>query len=146
MIGHGIGLRPKHFDEVLEACPDVGLFEATTESYLVPRSAASRVLERVRRERPVVLHGVSMAIGSIEPPPVEYLAALRGLIDRIEPALVSDHLCWGRSGGKYAHDLLPLPLTEEAIAHVAQRIRAVQEALGRQILIENVSSYLTFDG
>jgi uncharacterized protein (UPF0276 family) len=102
------------------------------------------VLERVRAARPLVLHGVSLSLGSTDPLNEPYLTALRELAARFEPAWISDHLCWGSIRGRYAHDLLPLPYTEEALHHVAARVRAVQERLGRRILIENVSSYLSF--
>jgi uncharacterized protein (UPF0276 family) len=102
------------------------------------------VLEKVRRDLPVVLHGVSLSIGSTDELNQQYLRELRGLVDRIQPALVSDHLCWGSHGGRYAHDLWPLPYTEEALSHVAGRIAHVQDLLGRQIALENVSSYVTY--
>jgi uncharacterized protein (UPF0276 family) len=102
------------------------------------------VLERVRRQAPVVLHGVSLGIGNVEPLSAHYLRSLAALIERVEPAWVSDHLCWGGSGGHYAHDLLPLPYSQEALAHVVERVSRVQERLGRQILLENVSSYVAF--
>ena len=102
------------------------------------------MLERARAICPVVLHGVSLSLGSTDPLSEPYLRALRALAERVAPAWVSDHLCWGSVGGHYAHDLLPLPYTEEALDHVVERVRTVQDRLGRQILIENVSSYLTF--
>jgi len=102
------------------------------------------VLEKVRRDLPVVLHGVSLSIGATEPLDERYLASLRRLVDRIEPALVTDHLCWGRHGGRYVHDLWPLPYTEEALAHVVGRLGPVQELLGRRIALENVSSYVAY--
>jgi uncharacterized protein len=98
----------------------------------------------VRGEVPVVLHGVSLAIGSVDPIPERYLAELASIVKRIQPALVSDHLCWGTHRGQYVHDLLPLPYTEEALAHVASRVAQVQERLGRQLLLENPSSYVGF--
>src|SRR5207247_3352206 len=103
-----------------------------------------RALERARALAPVALHGVSLSLGSVDPLRADYLDDLATLAERIEPAWISDHLCWGSVGGHYAHDLLPLPYTEEALAHVAERIRAVQDRLGRLILLENVSSYLAF--
>ncbi len=118
--------------------------EAVSENYLAPGGRPVAALEKVRREVPVALHGVSLSIGSTDALDRPYLAALRALVDRIQPAIVSDHLCWGRHGGRYAHDLWPLPFTEEALAHVVGRVAQVQEALGRQILLENVSSYLAF--
>jgi len=122
----------------------VSWVEAISENFLAPGGRPYAVLEKVRRDVPVVLHGVSLAIGSVDPLDERLLRALRALADRVEPAYVSDHLCWGRHGGRYAHDLLPLPYTEEALAHVVSRVQEVQEALGRQILLENVSSYLEY--
>jgi uncharacterized protein (UPF0276 family) len=118
--------------------------EAVTENYLAPGGRPVAALEKVRRDVPVALHGVSLAIGSTSALDRAYLAALRALADRIEPAIISDHLCWGRYGRQYVHDLWPLPFTEEALAHVVERVGRVQEALGRQILLENVSSYAAF--
>ena len=143
-LGHGVGLRPRHFGRLLAEPLPVGWMEAVSENYLAPGGRPVAALEKVRREVPVALHGVSLAIGSADALDRPYLAALRALIDRIQPALVSDHLCWGRHGGRYVHDLWPLPFTEEALAHVVERVGRVQEALGRQILLENVSSYVAF--
>ena len=102
------------------------------------------MLERARALAPVALHGVSLSLGSVDPLNESYLDELAALAARVEPAWVSDHLCWGSVGGHYAHDLLPLPYTEEALAHVVERVARVQERLRRQILVENVSSYLTY--
>jgi len=143
-LGHGIGLRPRHFGRLLAERPPVDWMEAVSENYLAPGGRPVAALEKVRRDVPVALHGVSLAIGSTDPLDEPYLASLRALIDRIQPAIVSDHLCWGRHGGRYAHDLWPLPFTEEALAHVAARVGRVQEILGRQMLLENVSSYVAF--
>jgi len=118
--------------------------EAVSENYLAPGGRPVAALEKVRRDVPVALHGVSLSIGSTDPLDRPYLASLRALVDRIEPAIVSDHLCWGRHGGRYAHDLWPLPFTEEAVEHVVERVVQVQEILGRQMLLENVSSYVAF--
>jgi uncharacterized protein (UPF0276 family) len=111
---------------------------------MAPGGRPIAVLEKVRAEVPVVLHGVSLAIGSVDPLSERYLAALAAIVERIEPALVSDHLCWGTHRGRYLHDLLPLPYTEESLAHVTSRVHQVQERLGRQILLENPSSYVAF--
>jgi len=143
-LGHGIGLRPKHYGRFLAEAPSVDWVEAISENFLAPGGRPYAVLEKVRREVPVVLHGVSLAIGSVDPLDERLLRGLRALADRVEPAYVSDHLCWGRHGGRYAHDLLPLPYTEEALAHVVSRVGQVQDALGRQILLENVSSYVAY--
>src|SRR5438128_12136982 len=143
-LGHGIGLRPKHFGRLLDGRPPVDCMEPVSGTYLAPGGRPVAALEKVRGEVPVALHGVSLSIGSTDPLDRPYLAALRALVDRIQPAIVSDHLCWGRHGGRYVHDLWPLPLTEEALAHVVERVGQVQEALGRQMLLENVSSYVAF--
>ena len=144
-LGHGIGLRSKHYGRFLEERPDVEWVEAISENHLAPGGRPNAVLEKVRRDVPVVLHGVSLAIGSVDPLDARHLKALRALVQRIEPAYVSDHLCWGRHQGRYAHDLLPLPFTEEALRLVVDRVRTVQDVLQRQILLENVSSYVQFE-
>lgn len=143
-LGHGIGLRTTHFARFMAERPPVDWVEAVSENFMAPGGRPIAVLEKVRAEVPVVLHGVSLAIGSVDPIPERYLAALAALVRRIEPALVSDHLCWGTHRGQYVHDLLPLPYTEESLAHVASRVQQVQERLGRQLLLENPSSYVAF--
>jgi uncharacterized protein (UPF0276 family) len=143
-LGHGIGLRSKHYRRMLEEKPKVGWVEAISENHLSPGGRPNAVLEKVRRDVPVVLHGVSLAVGSVDPLDARLLAGLRELVRRIEPAWVSDHLCWGRHHGRYAHDLLPLPYTEEALSLVVERVRQVQDVLQRQILLENVSSYVAY--
>ncbi len=143
-LGHGVGLRTTHFPRVLDGTARADWFEATSENFMLRGGRPLAVLERARAAGPVVLHGVSLSLGSIDPLNEAYLLDLAALVARIEPAWVSDHLCWGSFGGRYAHDLLPLPYTEEALAHVVGRIRRVQDRLGRRILIENVSSYLEF--
>jgi uncharacterized protein (UPF0276 family) len=143
-LGHGIGLRTKHFARFLEDRPPVDWVEVVTENFMADGGRPIEVLEKVRRDMPVVLHGVSLSIGSTDPLSDTYLAALERLVARIEPALVTDHLCWGSHRGQYAHDLLPLPYTEESLAHVASRVSAVQERLCRRILLENPSSYVAF--
>jgi uncharacterized protein (UPF0276 family) len=143
-LGHGIGLRTKHFARFLAERPPVDWVEAVTENFMAPGGRPIAVLEKVRADVPVVLHGVSLAIGSVDPLSEPYLAELVRLVQRLEPALVSDHLCWGTHRGQYVHDLLPLPYTEEALAHVAARVQRVQERIGRPLLLENPSSYVAF--
>lgn len=144
-LGHGIGLRLPHFARILEhGVSGVAWFEIISENFFEPGGRPWAVLERVRAEAPVVMHGVSLGIGNTDPISDTYLDALCGLAERIQPAWVSDHLCWGGYSGYYAHDLLPLPYSEEALDHVVSRVAKVQERLGRQILLENVSSYVTF--
>ena len=143
-LGHGVGLRTKHYSQFLEERPDVAWVEAVSENFMGLGGRPLAVLEKVRRDRPVVLHGVGLSIGAVAPFDQKYLADWKELIDRIEPAMVSDHLCWGAHGGRYVHDLLPMPFTEEAVKHTVSRVQHVQELLGRQIVLENVSSYLTY--
>ena len=142
--GFGLGLRPDHYEAILVDRPRVDWFEALTENYLVPGGKPLHYLQRIRERYPLVLHGVSLSIGSTAPLNRDYLARLKALAARIEPAWISDHLCWTGVGGRNTHDLLPLPYTEEALAHVAERVRIVQDVLERRILLENVSSYVTF--
>ncbi len=143
-LGHGIGLRPPHYAEVVEGHPPVDWFEVITENFMVAGGNPRHVLRQVRARYPVVLHGVSLSIGSVDPLDETYLTGLAALADEIEPAWISDHLCWSSFGGHTGHDLWPLPFTEEALGHVVRRVQAVQERLRRPILIENVSSYLEF--
>jgi len=143
-LGHGVGLRRDHFERVLSAPTRIDWFEAITENFMVDGGKPRDVLSRVRERYPVVLHGVSLSIGSTDPLNEDYLAALKELAGRVQPAWVSDHLCWAGVGGHYAHDLLPLPYTEEALAHVVARVHRVQERLGRAIALENVSSYVSY--
>lgn len=143
-LGHGVGLRNRHFGDVQAGTARVDWFEVISENFMVRGGRPLRILERARALAPIALHGVSLSIGSTDALPDSYLGELAALAARVEPAWISDHLCWGSVGGHYAHDLLPLPYTEEALAHVVARIDRVQSRLGRQILIENVSSYLTY--
>jgi uncharacterized protein (UPF0276 family) len=144
MLGYGVGLRRQHYSHVLETRPEVDWFEVVSENFMVAGGRALEVLEGVRASYPIAMHGVSMSIGSTDPLNRDYLKQLRDLARRFEPAWISDHLCWTGVGGRNLHDLLPLPYTEEAIRHVVARIREVQDALERPILIENVSSYMAF--
>jgi uncharacterized protein len=145
-LGRGLGLRREHFRHVVEMRPAIGWFEVITENFMVAGGNPRRVLEAVRRDYPVVLHGVSLSIGSTDPLDETYLDGVEALARAVEPAWISDHLSWGTAHGVNAHDLLPLPYTEEALAHVARRVARVQERLGRRILLENPSSYLELDG
>ena len=143
-LGCGIGLRREHYGYVLENWPAVDWFEVVSENFMVAGGRPLYVLDRVQERYPIVMHGVSLSIGSKDPLNFEYLRGLKKLAERVRPAWVSDHLCWTGVGGKNAHDLLPLPYTEETIEHVASRVRTVQDFLERPILLENVSSYLTY--
>lgn len=140
----GIGLRAQHHDQVACERPDVGWLEAHSENYFGEGGAALRSLERARADYPISLHGVGLSLGSTDPLDRGHLAQLKRLVDRIEPALVSEHISWGAAGGRHLNDLLPLPCTEEALRHLRQRIGVVQDVLGREILVENVSSYLQY--
>lgn len=143
-LGHGLGLRTPHYEDVLRDRPAVDFLEVHSENFMVAGGKPLAYLERVRRDYPVVLHGVSLSVGSVDPLDRAYLRALRALADRFEPAWISDHLCWTGLGGVNLHDLMPLPCTEEAARHAAARVRQAQDLLGRRILLENVSSYLRF--
>jgi uncharacterized protein (UPF0276 family) len=143
-LGHGVGLRREHFERVLSAPTRIDWFEVISENFMAEGGRPLDVLDKVRALYPVVLHGVSLSFGSTDPLNEPYLDRLAALARRTEPAWVSDHLCWAGFGGHYAHDLLPLPYTEEAVKHVVARVQRVQERLGRPIALENVSSYLTF--
>lgn len=143
-LGFGLGLRPIHYAEIFESRPDIDWFEIISENFLVRGGRPLHNLERIRRDYPVVMHGVSLSIGGTDALDPEYLRELKQLADRIEPAWVSDHLCWTGARGTNLHDLMPLPYTQEAVAHVAARVGRVQDYLQRQILLENVSSYVTF--
>ena len=140
----GIGLRTPHLRHVLAERPEVAWFEVHSENYFAEGGPALAALDRVRNDYPLSLHGVGLSLGSTDPLDLGHLAKLRRLIARTEPALVSEHLSWSSVGGRHLNDLLPLPYTEEALAHVASRIEEVQDALGRELLVENVSSYLAF--
>ncbi|MEE9386845.1 MAG: DUF692 domain-containing protein [Nannocystaceae bacterium] len=148
-IGHGVGLRTRHYGHALTHGLEVDWFEACTENFLGGGGRPMRVLERLRRDLPVVFHGVSLGIGSIDPPPRVYLEQILALFARFEPAWVSDHLAWCRVGGHQAEDhmthaLLPLPYNEASLKRVAERIDFVQEFLGRPLLLENPSSYVSY--
>jgi hypothetical protein len=144
-LGFGLGLRPKHYGEILDVWPAVDWFEVISENFMVPGGRPLHVLERIRERYLIALHGVSLSVGSTDPLDPEYLRRLRELACRFAPAWISDHLCWIGVGGHNLHDLLPLPYTEEALEHVVRRVQQVQEALGRRILLENVSTYLRFE-
>ena len=143
-LGHGVGLRNRHYRAFLEEAPRVDFVEAISENFMGLGGRPRAVLEQARRDRPVVLHGVSLGIGSVEPLDPAYVKAWKRLVDDLEPALVSDHLCWGRAHGHYSHDLWPVPYTEASLALVVERVQRVQDVLGRRLLLENVSSYLSY--
>ncbi|MEN8214719.1 MAG: DUF692 domain-containing protein [Pseudomonadota bacterium] len=143
-LGFGLGLRKEHYTTILETSPDVDWFEVLTENYLVPGGKPRYYLDQIRERYPLVMHGVSMSIGGSDPLDMEYLQQVKELAQQIEPHWISDHLCWTGLNGLNAHDLLPLPYTEEVIRHVVERVGRAQEFLGRRLLLENVSSYVTY--
>jgi uncharacterized protein (UPF0276 family) len=145
-LGIGIGLRTAHYAHILEQQPQIDWFEALSENFMHTRGRPLEVLDRIAERYPVVLHGVSMSIGSTDPLDWEYLRELKALRDRVGARWLSDHLCWTGVMGKNAHDLLPMPFTEEALMHTARRIRAVQDFMGAPLVLENPSSYVEFAG
>ena len=140
----GIGLRSAHHEDVIARRPPVAWLEVHTETYFHDGGPHLAALERVREHYPLSLHGVGLGLGSVEPLDRLHLARVRRAVERFEPALVSEHACWGHAGGEHFNDLLPLPYTEEAAQHLAARVRQVQDVLGRQILVENLSSYFAY--
>ncbi len=143
-LGYGLGLRVDHYETLLEHPGNVEWLEIVSENYMIPGGRPLVWLEKFRERFPLVMHGVSMSIGSADPLDDGYLARLAALARRVEPAWISDHLCWTGVQGINLHDLMPLPYTEEALTHVVDRVRRVQDVLGRRILLENVSSYISF--
>lgn len=143
-LGFGLGLRTDHFADVIKQQPSVDWFEVLSENFMVDGGKPKHYLHRIRQDYPMTMHGVALSIGSTDQLDKQYLGKLKALAAEIEPAWISDHLCWTGVGGANSHDLLPLPYSEEAIAHVVDRVIQVQDYLGQQILMENVSSYLTY--
>jgi uncharacterized protein (UPF0276 family) len=143
-LGFGLGLRPQHYEDILEGSPNVDWFEIISENYMVPGGKPLEILDRVRDRYPVVMHGVSLSIASTAPINKSYLGDLKTLANRCEPVFISDHLCWTGVHGINLHDLLPVPYTKEALDHVVSRVHYVQDHLGQAIALENVSSYVQF--
>lgn len=144
--GFGLGLRPEHYRDFVERSPRVDWVEVISENYLVPGGQPLHYLDAVRRDLPMVMHGVSLSIGGTDPLNRDYLGQLKALAARVQPAWVSDHVCWTGVSGRNLHDLLPLPYTEAALRHVVDRVSQVQDALGRRLVLENVSSYIRHAG
>jgi uncharacterized protein (UPF0276 family) len=140
----GIGLRTPHVKRVLAERPPIGWFEVHSENYFADGGTVLAALDRIRVDYPLSLHGVGMSLGSTDPLDTTHIAKLKRLIERCDPFLVSEHLCWSGAGGRHLNDLLPLPYTEEALAHVCRRVAELQDRLGRSIAVENVSSYVGF--
>lgn len=142
--GLGLGLRSKHFNHILENSPDLDWFEVISENFMDSGGRPRQVLRRIAERYPVVMHGVSLSIGSTDPLDTEYLRKLKNLADEVKPLWISDHLCWTGVNGLNTHDLLPVPLTEESLKHICRRVNQVQDFLGRPFVFENPSTYLTF--
>lgn len=143
-LGLGLGLRHVHFDHILENRPKVDWFELISENFMFSEGRQRAVLRELAQEYPMVMHGVSLSIGSLDPLNRDYLRQLKALADEIQPKWISDHLCWTGILGNNTHDLLPLPLTDEALKHVIERVKIVQDFLERPLILENPSTYLTF--
>ena len=143
-LGFGLGLRTDHYEDILSQKPAVDWFEIITENYLIPGGKPLYYLDKIREHYPMVMHGVSLSIGSSDPLDKNYLKQVYELAVRVNPAWISDHLCWTGISGLNMHDLLPLPYTKNRIDHVVSRLHEVQDYLKRPILIENVSSYLNY--
>lgn len=143
-LGFGLGLRTEHYQTILDKNPPIDWFEILTENYLVPGGKPLYFLDKIRERYPFVMHGVSLSIGSTDDLDWDYLKQVKSLMQRVGPKWISDHLCWTGVQNKNLHDLLPLPYTEEALHHVVTRIQQVQDFLQQRILIENVSSYVTY--
>jgi uncharacterized protein len=143
-LGFGLGLRTQHYEAVLNDRAGIDWVEILTDNYLVPGGKPLHYLARIREQFPIAMHGVALSIGSTEALDREYLGQVRSLAARFEPAWISDHLCWTGVAGRNTHDLLPLPYTEEALRHVIERVGIAQDILGRRLLLENVSSYVSF--
>jgi hypothetical protein len=143
-LGYGLGLRPVYYDEILATRPPVDWFEIISENYMLAGGRPLAILERVRADYPIVMHGVSMSLASTDPLNFDYLAQLRALADRFQPAWVSDHVAWTGVHGVTLHDLLPVPFTREALDHIVDRIKRVQDFLKRRLVVENASTYVSF--
>lgn len=143
-LGFGLGLRKQHYETVLAERPGIDWFEIISENYMVEGGKPLHYLSRIREHYPMVMHGVSLSIGSTTALNPDYLKQLKTLIDRVQPAWFSDHLCWTGVDEVNLHDLMPLPYTEEALQHVVDRVSQVQDYMGRRMLLENVSSYISY--
>jgi uncharacterized protein (UPF0276 family) len=144
-LGFGIGLREHHVTAVLRDDPCLDWLEIISEDYMIAGGPRLRLLDRVRERYPIVMHGVSLSIASTDEPDRNYLTALKALADRLQPRWISDHLCWTGVHGRNLHELLPIPYTMEALDHVVDRVHHVQDFLGRELTLENVSSYVGYN-
>lgn len=145
-LGYGLGLRSAYYQPILEQMPAVDWFEIVSENFMVQGGKALYYLDAIAERYPLVMHGVSLSIGGPHALDQEYLQQLKSLADRVQPAWISDHLCWSRGNAHQLHDLLPLPYTEESLAYVADRVRQVQDVIQRPLVLENVSSYVRAAG
>lgn len=143
-LGFGLGLRTDHYQDIIDQQPAIDWFEILTENYLVPGGKPLYYLDKISESYPIVMHGVSMSLGSIDPLDMDYMKQVKNLAKRVDARWISDHLCWTGIHQKNMHDLLPLPYTEESLKHVVSKIKQAQDFLGTQLLIENPSTYLTF--
>ena len=143
-LGFGLGLRTEHYAYILEHKPGVDWFEILSENYMVPGGKPLNHLDNIRKDYPMVMHGVSLSIGSTDPLDLGYLKSLKQLMQRVQPQWISDHLCWTGVNDTNSHDLLPLPYNEDTLSHVVDRVVQVQDYLGQRILLENLSSYVTY--
>ena len=143
-LGYGLGLRTDHYEEILNSNPPIDWFEIISENYMVEGGRQLFHLDQIKERYPLVMHGVSMSIGSSDPLNMEYLKDLKRLAKRVKPKRISDHLCWTTHGGHNTHDLLPMPYNDQSLAHVVERVKRVQDFLGQRILLENASSYVTY--
>ncbi len=145
-LGFGLGLRTDHFHDVLETKPkNIDWFEIISENFMVDGGKPKYYLHAIREHYPMVMHGVSMSLGSTDPLDLDYMKRLKKLHDELQPEWLSDHLCWTGINGINTHDLLPVPYTEEALDLMVERIKQAQDYMGQQILLENPSSYISFD-
>ena len=142
LSGLGLGLRPEHYQDFLAGSQPLDWLEILSDNYLVPGGKPLYFLDAIRQDYPVAMHGLALNIGSSDALDWEYLSAIKALAQRVQPHIISDHLCWTGVNQHRMHDLLPLPYTEDAIRHVAKRIQDVQDFLGRELVVENLSSYL----
>jgi uncharacterized protein (UPF0276 family) len=142
--GFGLGLRAEHYQDFIEQRPRVDWLEIISENFMVPGGRPLANLDRIRRDYPMVMHGVSLSIGSVDPLNLNYLSDLKALAERIEPVGISDHLCFTGVDHSNLHDLLPIPYTQASLTHIAERVSRVQDFLGRRLALENVSSYVSY--
>jgi uncharacterized protein len=144
-FGFGLGLRPHYYRDILEGARRVDWFEIISENYMVAGGPPLVMLDRIRADYPIAMHGVSMSLASADPLDLDYMRQLKKLARRIEPIFISDHLAWTGVHGVNLHDLLPIPYTESTLEHVTRRVAQAQDLLGRRLLVENPSSYFTFE-